>query len=138
LHLPRINPHATICCACCAYLPSQVGVEKEKVNAENVAAQVEAQKCAVIAEEVTAKQRECEKDLAAAEPLVKQAEAALDTLNKKVGWMHCRDGCAWDLCRDMPGSAGVGCVLRVGCTSAGVGVVGSACHHPATAAWLAG
>ncbi|KAJ9515913.1 hypothetical protein QJQ45_016901, partial [Haematococcus lacustris] len=61
----------------------QVGVEKVKVNAENAAAQLEAEKCAVIAREVSEKQASCEKDLAAAEPLVVQAEAALDTLNKK-------------------------------------------------------
>jgi dynein heavy chain, axonemal len=61
----------------------QVGIEKEKVNAENDAAQVEAQKCSVIAQEVSEKQTSCERDLAAAEPLVAQAEAALDTLNKK-------------------------------------------------------
>eukprot|EP00955_Chlamydomonas_euryale_P104726 365589-Chlamydomonas_euryale.AAC.1 len=61
----------------------QVGVEKEKVGVENAAAQVEAEKCAVIAKEVSEKQASCEKDLAAAEPLVAQAEAALDTLNKK-------------------------------------------------------
>eukprot|EP00967_Tisochrysis_lutea_P153916 scaffold304723_cov19-Tisochrysis_lutea.AAC.1 len=47
------------------------------------AAQVEAEKCAVIAKEVSEKQANCERDLAAAEPLVEQAEAALDTLNKK-------------------------------------------------------
>lgn len=35
------------------------------------------------AKEVTEKQASCERDLAAAEPLVLQAEAALDTLNKK-------------------------------------------------------
>lgn len=61
----------------------QVGVEKEKVNAENESAKVEADKCAVIAKEVSEKQAVCEKELAAAEPLVAQAEAALDTLNKK-------------------------------------------------------
>eukprot|EP00877_Chromochloris_zofingiensis_P015255 jgi/Chrzof1/9984/Cz04g22250.t1 len=61
----------------------QVGVEKEKVNAENESAKVEAEKCAVIAREVSEKQTVCEKELAAAEPLVAQAEAALDTLNKK-------------------------------------------------------
>jgi len=66
---------------------------------------VEAEKCAVIAKEVSEKQASCERDLAAAEPLVAQAEAALDTLNKKVGragagfhlthdswWMQ---GCFW-------------------------------------------
>ncbi|KIY98975.1 dynein heavy chain, partial [Monoraphidium neglectum] len=76
----------------------QVGVEKEKVAAENDSAKVEADKCAVIAKEVAEKQvmgalsgdsggkatrASCEADLAAAEPLVAQAEAALDTLNKK-------------------------------------------------------
>lgn len=58
-------------------------MEKEKVNAENESAKVEADKCAVIAKEVSEKQAVCEKELAAAEPLVAQAEAALDTLNKK-------------------------------------------------------
>jgi hypothetical protein len=36
------------------------------------AAQVEAEKCAIIAKEVSEKQASCEKDLAAAEPLVAQ------------------------------------------------------------------
>ena len=53
------------------------------MNLENDAAQVEAEKCAVIAKDVTELQARCEKDLAAAEPLVAMAEAALDTLNKK-------------------------------------------------------
>lgn len=44
---------------------------------------MEADKCAEIAREVSEKQASCERDLAAAEPLVQQAEAALDTLNKK-------------------------------------------------------
>lgn len=66
-----------------SWLPLQVGVEKEKVNAENESAKVEADKCAVIAREVSEKQTVCERELAAAEPLVAQAEAALDTLNKK-------------------------------------------------------
>lgn len=61
----------------------QVGVEKEKVNAENAAAQVEADACAAIAAEVAELQARCEGELAAAEPLVSQAEEALNTLNKK-------------------------------------------------------
>ena len=61
----------------------KVGAEKVKVNAENDAAAIEAEKCAQIQVEVTAKQESCERDLAAAEPLVLKAEAALDTLNKK-------------------------------------------------------
>ncbi|CAE7820601.1 unnamed protein product, partial [Symbiodinium sp. CCMP2456] len=46
-------------------------------------AAVEAEKCAKIAKEVSVQQADCEKDLAAAIPLVKQAEAALDVLDKK-------------------------------------------------------
>ena len=61
----------------------QVGVEKEKVNAENAAAQVEAETCAAIAREVTELQARCESELSAAEPLVAEAMAALDTLTKK-------------------------------------------------------
>jgi dynein heavy chain len=61
----------------------RVADERAKVAAENAAAQVEADKCALIAAEVSEKQASCEKDLAAAEPLVASAEAALDTLNKK-------------------------------------------------------
>lgn len=68
---PCLNPNA------------QVGVEKEKVNAENAAAQVEADSCATIAREVTKLQARCEVELAAAEPLVAQAQEALDTLTKK-------------------------------------------------------
>lgn len=66
----------------------EVGVEKEKVNAENAAAQVEADACATIAREVTELQARCESELAAAEPLVAQAQEALDTLTKKDlgGW----------------------------------------------------
>jgi dynein heavy chain len=71
----HLRPRACVCC--------QVGAEKEKVNAENESAKVEADKCAAIAREVSEKQSACEADLAAAEPLVQQAEAALDTLNKK-------------------------------------------------------
>lgn len=62
---------------------AEVGVEKEKANEENAQAQIEADKCAVIAAEVSAKQADCERDLAAAEPLVAQAMAALDSVNKK-------------------------------------------------------
>lgn len=61
----------------------QVGVEKEKVHVENAAAQVEADACAAIAKEVAELQARCEGELAAAEPLVAEAEAALNTLTKK-------------------------------------------------------
>lgn len=82
------QPQATGASTCCLQTRScsysaQVGAEKEKVNAENESAKVEADKCAEIAKEVSEKQASCERDLAAAEPLVQQAEAALDTLNKK-------------------------------------------------------
>ncbi len=58
-------------------------MEKEKASAENIAAQVEAEKCAIIAKGVAELQARCESELAAAGPLVAQAEAALNTLNKK-------------------------------------------------------
>ena len=61
----------------------KVGIEKEKANEENAAAQIEAEKCGVIATEVAAKQASCEEELGQAEPLVQEAMAALDTLNKK-------------------------------------------------------
>lgn len=50
----------------------KVGEEKVKVNAENEAAQIEKEKCEQIAVEVTEKQISCERDLAAALPLVEQ------------------------------------------------------------------
>ena len=62
---------------------AKVDVEKAAASVENDAAQVEADKCAVIATEVSAKQVSVQADLDAAEPLVDQALAALDTLNKK-------------------------------------------------------
>ena len=62
---------------------AKVDVEKAAASVENDAAQVEADKCAVIATEVAAKQVSVQADLDAAEPLVDQALAALDTLNKK-------------------------------------------------------
>ena len=62
---------------------AKVDVEKESASQENDLAQIEADKCAVIATEVSAKQVSVQADLDAAEPLVDQALAALDTLNKK-------------------------------------------------------
>ena len=50
----------------------KVGLEKAKVNAENEAALIEKAKCEQISLEVTEKQTSCERDLAAAEPLVQQ------------------------------------------------------------------
>lgn len=85
MHAPTNKPTNTPapCARAVASLPLQVGIEKEKVASENASAKVEADKCATIAREVAEKQAGCEADLAAAEPLVAQAEAALDTLNKK-------------------------------------------------------
>jgi len=61
----------------------EVGKEKAKVNAEAEKANIEAVKCSQIAEQVAEKKLECTKDLDAAVPLVAQAEAALDVLDKK-------------------------------------------------------
>eukprot|EP00397_Hematodinium_sp_SG-2012_P000164 GEMP01000164.1.p1 GENE.GEMP01000164.1~~GEMP01000164.1.p1 ORF type:complete len:2602 (+),score=544.41 GEMP01000164.1:57-7808(+) len=61
----------------------EVGKEKTKVNAESEKANAEATKCAEISKNVTAQKISCEADLAAAIPLVEQAEAALNVLNKK-------------------------------------------------------
>eukprot|EP00930_Biecheleria_cincta_P100463 TRINITY_DN920_c0_g1_i2.p1 TRINITY_DN920_c0_g1~~TRINITY_DN920_c0_g1_i2.p1 ORF type:complete len:4610 (-),score=1017.36 TRINITY_DN920_c0_g1_i2:106-13935(-) len=62
---------------------AEVGEKKANVEAESAKAAIEAQSCAVIAKDVSAQQASCEKDLAAAIPLVQQAEAALDVLDKK-------------------------------------------------------
>ena len=59
-----------------------VGVEQEKVGKEKAIADAEEKKVAKINEEVTKKQKDCERDLARAEPALKAAAAALDTLNK--------------------------------------------------------
>eukprot|EP00927_Polykrikos_kofoidii_P017168 TRINITY_DN17790_c1_g3_i1.p1 TRINITY_DN17790_c1_g3~~TRINITY_DN17790_c1_g3_i1.p1 ORF type:complete len:1649 (+),score=334.05 TRINITY_DN17790_c1_g3_i1:463-4947(+) len=62
---------------------AEVGREKAKVNAEAERATMEAAKCAVISQQVAEKKEECARDLALAIPLVGQAEAALNVLNKK-------------------------------------------------------
>ncbi|XP_070581054.1 dynein beta chain, ciliary-like isoform X2 [Ptychodera flava] len=59
-----------------------VGVETEKVSKEKAIADEEEKKVAVIAEEVGRKQRDCEADLAKAEPALIAAQEALNTLNK--------------------------------------------------------
>lgn len=63
-------------------LIEKVGVETEKVSKEKEIADDEEKKVAVIAEEVGKKQVDCETDLAKAEPALKAAEEALNTLNK--------------------------------------------------------
>ena len=57
--------------------------EKAIVESEEAKAREEAAKCAAIQDEVTNVQRDAEEDLKNAEPLVLQAMAALDTLDKK-------------------------------------------------------
>eukprot|EP00050_Salpingoeca_kvevrii_P003770 m.233351 g.233351 ORF g.233351 m.233351 type:complete len:4592 (-) comp10879_c0_seq1:411-14186(-) len=59
-----------------------VGIETEKVNKEKEIAAEEKAKVDVINAEVSAQQQECERDLAKAEPALKAAQEALDTLNK--------------------------------------------------------
>ena len=63
-------------------LIKKVGVEQEKVSKEKDIADGEEKKVAKIAEEVGKKQQDCEKDLAKAEPALKAAAEALNTLNK--------------------------------------------------------
>lgn len=59
-----------------------VGVETEKVAREKAVADEEEQKVACIAVEVMRTQRDCEEDLAKAEPALLAAQEALNTLNK--------------------------------------------------------
>ncbi|XP_063098488.1 dynein axonemal heavy chain 9 isoform X2 [Cavia porcellus] len=59
-----------------------VGVETEKVSREKAIADEEEQKVALIMLEVKQKQKDCEEDLAKAEPALTAAQEALNTLNK--------------------------------------------------------
>uniref|UniRef100_A0A3P8V3P1 Dynein axonemal heavy chain 11 n=1 Tax=Cynoglossus semilaevis TaxID=244447 RepID=A0A3P8V3P1_CYNSE len=63
-------------------LITKIGLQTEKVRNKREAADVEAQKVALIQAEVSVNQKDCENDLAKAEPLLIGATAALDTLNK--------------------------------------------------------
>lgn len=63
-----------------------VGVETEKVSREKAIADEEEQKVALIMLEVKQKQKDCEEDLAKAEPALTAAQEALNTLNKVGGW----------------------------------------------------
>ncbi|XP_072311900.1 dynein axonemal heavy chain 9 [Eucyclogobius newberryi] len=63
-------------------LIQEVGVETEKVSKEKGVADAEEQKVAAIAVVVSAKQKDCEEDLAKAEPALLAAQDALNTLNK--------------------------------------------------------
>ncbi|KAJ4427780.1 hypothetical protein ANN_25433, partial [Periplaneta americana] len=59
-----------------------VRVETEKVSTEKAIADEEECKVGLIAEEVSKKQKDCEEDLAKAEPALLAAQEALNTLNK--------------------------------------------------------
>ncbi|XP_016077900.1 PREDICTED: dynein heavy chain 9, axonemal [Miniopterus natalensis] len=63
-------------------LIQEVGVETDKVSREKAAADEEERKVALIMLEVRQKQKDCEEDLAKAEPALTAAQAALNTLNK--------------------------------------------------------
>ncbi|XP_028983813.1 dynein axonemal heavy chain 11 isoform X2 [Betta splendens] len=63
-------------------LITKIGLQTERVSNKKEAADVEAQKVAIIQAQVSVKQKECENDLAKAEPSLTAATAALDTLNK--------------------------------------------------------
>ena len=59
-----------------------VGAETEKVSKEKAIADDEEKKVTKITDEVGKKQRDCESDLAKAEPALLAAKEALKTLNK--------------------------------------------------------
>lgn len=59
-----------------------VGAETEKVTKEKTIADEEEKKVTVITAEVEVKARDCENDLAKAEPALLAAKEALNTLNK--------------------------------------------------------
>ncbi|KAL8211653.1 UNVERIFIED_CONTAM: Dynein heavy chain 17, axonemal [Gekko kuhli] len=59
-----------------------VGIETEKVSKEKAIADDEEKKVALITQEVQQKQKDCEEDLAKAEPALAAAQEALNTLNK--------------------------------------------------------
>lgn len=59
-----------------------MGIETEKVSKEKAVADEEEQKVAAIALVVSGQQRDCEEDLAKAEPALLAAQDALNTLNK--------------------------------------------------------
>ena len=64
------------------YTVQEISTETEKVYKEKVNADEEGKRVAVIAIEVAKRKRECEIDLALAEPALFAAQEALNTLNK--------------------------------------------------------
>ena len=65
-----------------------VGAETEKVSKEKAIADEEEKKVSVINIEVSKKQKDCETDLARAEPALEAAKEALNTLNKVCEGFH--------------------------------------------------
>lgn len=65
-----------------------VGIETEKVSKEKAIADEEEQNVVAIAVVVSSKQRDCEEDLAKAEPALLAAQDALNTLNKVSHCFH--------------------------------------------------
>uniref|UniRef100_A0A672ZPD5 Dynein, axonemal, heavy chain 11 n=1 Tax=Sphaeramia orbicularis TaxID=375764 RepID=A0A672ZPD5_9TELE len=63
-------------------LIAKIGQQTERVSSKREAADVEAQKVSIIQAQVLVKQKDCETDLAKAEPSLAAATAALNTLNK--------------------------------------------------------
>ncbi|XP_035386791.1 dynein heavy chain 11, axonemal isoform X1 [Electrophorus electricus] len=63
-------------------LITKIGRQTERLSQKRADADLEEQKVAAIQAEVTRRQRDCEHDLAKAEPALEAATAALDTLNK--------------------------------------------------------
>ncbi|XP_072536739.1 dynein axonemal heavy chain 11 [Salminus brasiliensis] len=63
-------------------LITKIGRQTERVGQKREDADLEEQRVAAIQAEVTLRQRDCENDLAKAEPALEAATAALDTLNK--------------------------------------------------------
>ena len=61
----------------------KVGIEKEKAQIQNSKAKIEADKCAIIKKDVEQRKASTEEDLRNAEPLVEQALAALNSIEKK-------------------------------------------------------
>lgn len=106
-------------------LIQEVGIETDKVSREKALADKEEQKVALIMLEVEQKQKDCEEDLAKAEPALTAAQAALNTLNKVGGLWAClpsgagtesssepqmasypgvpkRQGQSWEICEENP------------------------------------
>ncbi|KAM4735000.1 dynein axonemal heavy chain 11 [Anableps anableps] len=63
-------------------LLTKIGLQTEKVSQKREAADVEAQKVAVMQAEIAVKRKDCENDLTKAEPSLTAAVEALNTLNK--------------------------------------------------------